>query len=288
MLSYLHSFHAGNFADVLKHSVLLHCLNYLTQKPKPFLYFDTHSGAGGFELATGEAQKNREFENGIGPLWNRTGLPEIVENYVQTVKSFQIECAQNSDNLTHYPGSPWFAAHTLREHDRLALCELHPREYQTLVSNFKGDRRIKIFNQDGFQKAIATMPPKERRGLMLIDPPYEVKTGKDNEYLRVVETLKQCHKRFATGTYAIWYPVVQRSQIDTLLKAIQASGIRNIQVFELGLEADHSGRGMTSSGMIMVNPPWTLWKEMESALPYLAETLAGQRGVYKLQQLVEE
>jgi 23S rRNA (adenine2030-N6)-methyltransferase len=286
MLSYLHSFHAGNFADVLKHTILVHTLNYLTQKPKPLFYLDTHSGPGGFSLGQSEAQKNREYENGIGQLWEQANLPDCVAEYVQTVRHFQAEnkTQQAGSALSHYPGSPWFAAHLLGEYDRLTLCELHPREHQTLAGNFKRDRRVKVFNQDGFQSAIAAMPPKERRGLVLIDPPYEIKT----DYDRVVEVLKACHKRFATGTYAIWYPVVQRKQIDKMLKAIQTSGIRNIQVFELGLQADTAGRGMTSSGMIVVNPPWTLWKEMQTALPFLAETLAGKAGVYKMEQLVAE
>lgn len=284
MLSYLHSFHAGNFADVLKHTVLVHTLQYLTQKPKPVFYLDTHSGPGGFELDASEAQKNREFENGIGRLWQETDLPDIVADYVENVRQFEQACSNTSTTLRHYPGSPWFASHLLREHDRLSLCELHPREQQTLQANFKQDRRIKVFNQDGFQTAIGAMPPKERRGLVLIDPPYEVKT----DYDRVVEVLKACHQRFATGTYAIWYPVVQRQQIEKMLNAIQNSGIRNIQVFELGLEADTDQRGMTSSGMILVNPPWTLMEQMQSALPYLAKKLGGKQAVYRIEQLVDE
>lgn len=284
MLSYLHSFHAGNFADVLKHTILVHTLNYLTQKPKPVFYLDTHSGPGGFSLNSDEAQKNCEYQNGIGILWKQTDLPEVVADYVACVGEFHQLNQNNPDSLAFYPGSPWFAAHLLREHDRLSLCELHPREQKTLLENFKHDRRIKVFSKDGFQTAIGAMPPKERRGLVLIDPPYEVKT----DYDRVVEVLIECHKRFATGTYAVWYPVVQRKQIQKMLDAIKNSGIRNVQVFELGLEADTEQRGMTSSGMIMINPPWTLMQEMQNALPYLADKLAGKKGVYRIQQLVDE
>ncbi|MCF6346261.1 MAG: 23S rRNA (adenine(2030)-N(6))-methyltransferase RlmJ, partial [Thiomicrorhabdus sp.] len=146
------------------------------------------------------------------------------------------------------------------------------------------DRRVKPFHQDGFQTAIATMPPKERRGLVLIDPPYEVK----QDYDRVVEVLTACHKRFATGTYAIWYPVVKRNIIEQMLKQIQHCGIKNIQVFELGLQADTTERGMTSSGMIVINPPWTLWQAMETSLPFLAKQLGGEKGVYQIKQLVAE
>jgi len=284
MLSYLHSFHAGNFADVLKHTVLVHTLEYLTRKPTPVFYLDTHSGPGGFELTSPEAQKNCEYQNGIGKLWNESNLNEPLTKYVNCIKIFNQLHQNNLSYLTFYPGSPWFAGHLLREHDRISLCELHPREQQTLSKNFKRDQRVNIFNRDGFQTAIGAMPPKERRGLVLIDPPYEVKS----DYKRVVEVLIECHKRFATGTYAVWYPVVQRQQIDLMLKDIEQSGIKNIQIFELGLEADTQQRGMTSSGMVVINPPWTLMTAMNDCLPYLANKLAGKKGVYKAQQLVEE
>lgn len=295
MLSYLHSYHAGNFADVLKHTTLIHALDYLTQKPAPLFYLDTHSGPGLYQLGDDEAQKNCEYQNGIGKLWRNTDLPTAVARYrevIETCHTLQTEQTAHNDSetqrdpteLSYYPGSPWIGAHLLREHDRLSLCELHPREQQTLTQNFAFDRRIKIFPKDGFQTAIAALPPKERRGLVLIDPPYEIK----QDYERVVEVLVESHKRFATGTYAIWYPVVKREQIERMLRAIKHSGIRNIQVFELGLKADTIERGMTSSGMIWVNPPWTLWQEMQQALPYLAQTLGGKQGVYKLQQLVAE
>jgi len=284
MLSYLHSFHAGNFADVLKHTVLVHTLEYLTRKPAPIFYLDTHSGPGGFELSSTEAQKNCEYQNGIGMLWDEPSLNDPLTQYVACIKAFNEEQQKGLNSLQFYPGSPWFATHLLREHDRISLCELHPREQQTLTKNFNRDRRVNIFTQDGFQTAIGAMPPKERRGLVLIDPPYEVKS----DYQRVVEVLVECHKRFATGTYAVWYPVVQRQQIDTMLKEIKQSGIKNIQIFELGLEADTQERGMTSSGMIMINPPWTLMAAMKQSLPYLAEKLAGQKGVYKTHQLVDE
>ncbi|HHT00167.1 MAG TPA: 23S rRNA (adenine(2030)-N(6))-methyltransferase RlmJ [Thiomicrospira sp.] len=284
MLSYLHSYHAGNFADVLKHTVLVHTLEYLMRKPAPIFYLDTHSGPGGFELNSKEAQKNCEYQNGIGKLWDENNLSASITKYVNCVKAFNQDNQNGLGELKFYPGSPWFASHLLREHDRLSLCELHPREQQTLSNNFKRDRRVNIFNKDGFQTAIGAMPPKERRGLVLIDPPYEVKS----DYQRVVEVLIECHKRFATGIYAVWYPVVQRKQIDNMLKSIKQSGIKNIQVFELGLEADTQQRGMTSSGMVMINPPWTLMTEMKESLPYLANKLAGKHGVYKIQQLVDE
>ncbi|NPA72787.1 MAG: 23S rRNA (adenine(2030)-N(6))-methyltransferase RlmJ [Gammaproteobacteria bacterium] len=283
MLSYLHSYHAGNFADVLKHASLTHTLHYLNQKPAPYFYMDTHSGPGLYTLAAEESQKNCEYKNGIEPLWQARSLPDPLHAYREVIKSCNA-LEGDPSQLSLYPGSPWIGSYLCREQDRITLCELHPRESQTLIKNFKGDRRIKMFSKDGFQTAIAAMPPKERRGLVLIDPPYEIKS----DYDRVVEVLKACHKRFATGTYAVWYPVVNRHTIDRMLADIKATGIRNIQVFELGLETDTSGRGMTSSGMIFINPPWTLWKAMEESLPFLAKQLGGKKGVYKMTQLVAE
>ena len=177
------------------------------------------------------------------------GTPKI---YLPPIERYQrVIQACNQDNntldLEYYPGSPWIATALTRNMDRLNFCELHPRESDTLARNFQQDHRIKQFHRDGFQTAIATMPPKERRGLVLIDPPYEVK----QDYDRVVEVLIACHKRFATGTYAIWYPVVKRQTIQKMLKNIQ------------------------HSGMIVINPPWTLWQAMKESLPFLAKQLGG-------------
>lgn len=285
MLSYLHSFHAGNFADVLKHLNLLHALDYLTQKPKPIAYFDSHSGAGVYQLNKSEAQKNQEYLNGIGALWEKdcSAHPGL-ERYKTLVKKLN---SKNSESLELYPGSPWFASQILREQDKLQLCELHPREQKTLKTNLGKDRRVKLFFTDGFQQAIASMPPPSRRGLMLIDPPYENK----NDYRQVAETLIRCHKRFATGSYALWYPVVDRQIINHLKKRFQESGIRNIQVFELGIAPDTQGRGMNGSGILWINPPWTLFTEMQSTLPFLAETLGRanrNQGYYRCEQLVDE
>lgn len=283
MLSYLHSYHAGNFADVLKHITLVHTLDYLALKPRPYFYLDTHSGPGLYRLSTTEAQKNCEYLNGIAKLWQESKLPSAVARYKEVIQECNaLESA--SGDLMLYPGSPWIASNLTSNIDRLSLCELHPRENASLKENFNSDRRINILHKDGFQSAIAAMPPKERRGLVLIDPPYEIK----QDYERVVEVIEACHKRFATGTYAIWYPVVKRQTIDKMLKSLQNSGIKNIQVYELGLENDTQERGMTSSGMIYINPPWTLWKTMEECLPYLANQLAGDKGIYSMKQLVKE
>ncbi|UQB42736.1 23S rRNA (adenine(2030)-N(6))-methyltransferase RlmJ [Thiomicrospira microaerophila] len=285
MLSYRHAFHAGNFADVLKHLVLLESLFYLTQKDKPVWYADSHAGGGGYALNSHQAQKNAEFVNGIGRLWQASDAPQAVGRYLQQVAAFNQQ--NQSTDLSYYPGSPWLAQSVLREQDRLSLFELHAQEnlilQQTLALGGR-DRRLKVFEQDGFQGVIAQLPPKERRGLVLIDPSYEIKT----DYERVVEVLVQAHKRFATGSYLLWYPVVERQRIHQLEKALRASGMRNISLYELGLSDDTSGRGMTASGMVVINPPWTLHATMQQVLPWLVEQLAPKTGFYRADILVEE
>ncbi|MBO1924086.1 23S rRNA (adenine(2030)-N(6))-methyltransferase RlmJ [Thiomicrorhabdus sp. 6S3-12] len=278
MLSYLHSFHAGNFADVLKHLVSTQILQYLTQKPKPLYYLDTHSSSGAFQLEHREAQKNQEYLNGIAKLWSMSTPPAALESYLKLVKEFN-----GGAELKRYPGSPWFAQALLRETDRAHLFELHPREYKLCKNNFADDRRFKVFNSDGFHACLSQLPPKEKRGFILMDPPYEVK----QDYDTAVDALTKAHKKFATGTYALWYPVVERKRIDRIEKRFRDSGIRNIQLFELGI-ADDREIGMTASGMIVINPPWILKSELDTVLPLLAKTLGGNKGFYRSEQLVEE
>ena len=280
MLSYRHSFHAGNFADVLKHIVLIEILEYLKKKDKPFCYIDTHAGPGSYQLNSNYALKNREFENGIGKLWQRDDLPDCVARYVNLIIRFN-----SSALLTRYPGSPSIAKQLMRSKDRLFLFELHSTEIKQLNNTFTKDRRIKVFHADGLINAIGLLPPNEHRGLTLIDPSYEIKS----DYSLVIESLVNMHKRFATGTYAIWYPVVERSRNLKLELAIQSSGIKNVQLFELGIRADTYEHGMTASGMIVVNPPWTLAATMQRILPGLADVLGKDgKGFYRIQTLVGE
>jgi len=280
VLSYRHSFHAGNFADVLKHTVATSIINYMLKKDKPMCYLDTHSGCGAYSLKSNEALKTNEFNNGIMQLWGRADLPEPVAAYLAQVAEFNAQ-----SDLEFYPGSPSIAFQMLREMDRLFLFELHPNEFTTMRENFSGIRQVKMANSDGLKGLVANMPPKERRGLVLIDPSYEIKT----EYEQVVDTLVQAYKRFSTGTYALWYPVIDRFTIDKMERQLTAAGIANIQLFELGIKADSSERGMTSSGMIVINPPWTLQKEMQASLPFLADLLGEDgQGFYRIETLAAE
>jgi 23S rRNA (adenine2030-N6)-methyltransferase len=280
MLSYRHSFHAGNFADVLKHLVLIKILEHLSKKEKPFCCIDTHAGPGEYALNDVYALKNREFENGIAKLWQRRDLPDNVANYVNFVKKFN-----ETDELSRYPGSPLIIKQFLRNKDRLFLYELHSTEIQILSDTIGKDRRIKVFHEDGLKNAVGLLPPGEHRGLVLIDPSYEIKS----DYKLVAETLIQMHKRFATGTFALWYPVVERSRNQQLERAIKTSGLKNVQLFELGIKTDTHEHGMTASGMIVVNPPWTLAAEMQQTLPWLANALGFEdAGFYRIEIVAGE
>lgn len=280
MLSYRHGFHAGNFADVLKHTVLVHMLEYMIQKEKPLRIIDTHAGAGVYKLNGPQAQKNREFDNGISHLWASEQTPAAIARLVELVGTIN-----SGEQLQLYPGSPLIAQTLMRPIDRLFLHELHPTDFQFLRDCMRDDRRIKVENEDGFTSLQALLPPPDRRALILIDPSYEVKS----DYQHLIKQLVQAHKRFPTGTYAIWYPVVLRQRIDEMELALKKSGIKNIQLMEFGLQADNPEYGMTSSGMIVINPPWTLWGAMEEALPWLVDTLTeNDSGFYRLEQLVSE
>lgn len=280
MLSYRHAFHAGNFADVLKHSLLLHTLNYMTQKEKPLRIIDTHAGAGAYKFSSNQPIKNREFDNGIGKLWARDDLPPLVQEYVTFIKAF------NADKQLHYyPGSPLFMQAMLRPKDNLFLHELHSTDWRILTDAIGDDKQVKIVDDDGLAGMQALLPPPDRRGLIFIDPSYELK----NEYHEVIKQVINAHKRFSTGTFVIWYPVVLRQRIEDMQKALVKSSIKNIQLFELGIAPDSPEYGMNSSGLFVINPPWTLWKAMEETLPFLADTLGENgEGFYRLEQLVAE
>lgn len=283
MLSYRHSFHAGNFADVLKHAVLAEILSHLTKKEKPIVYIDTHAGAGLFNLQSDDAEKLGEYRDGIAKVINK-GYPEMA-GYLDLVKGMN-----KPGLLTRYPGSPLVAGHFLRRQDRGWLYELHPQDSVTLSKNIAGSnlaarKNMVVQREDGLKGFLSLLPPVSRRGLVLIDPSYEVKT----EYDQVVVALEKAHKKFSTGVYALWYPVVERERIERLERRLLATGIKNIQQFELGVRPDADGQGMTSSGMIVINPPWGLLDAMKSVLPKLAKALAQEgQPVFRCQVLADE
>ncbi len=278
MLSYRHSFHAGNFADVIKHIILVEILESLTQKDKPFEYIDTHSGAGLFNLKSNNALKLQEHETGIGKL-SAKSFPEL-KRYFQVIQSFN-----NSPKVNVYPGSPSIAKYFLRPQDCASMFELHPKDHQSLSKNMENKRKIRVNCDDGLKKLDSLLPPTSRRGLVLIDPSYEVKF----EYDQVIKSVENAYRKFATGIYAIWYPVVDRKTIERMEGKLIRSGIKNIQRFEVGVAPDSDERGMTSSGMFVINPPWKLMGTMSTLLPKLAKTLGeDKQSIFKCDVLVKE
>jgi len=264
MLSYRHSFHAGNHADVLKHTVQSLIIESLKEKDKPFLYLDTHAGAGRYQLSGEHAERTGEYLEGIARIWQRDDIPEELAAYMSVVGHFN-----RNENLRYYPGSPLIARQLLREEDKLQLTELHPSDFPLLRSEFQKDDRTRVSRADGYQQLKAQLPPLSRRGFILMDPPYELTT----DYQDVVKGIQEGYKRFATGTYALWYPVVMRQQIKKMLRDLEATGIRRILQIELGVRPDSDQRGMTASGMIVINPPWKLEQQMKNVLPWLLKVL---------------
>lgn len=278
MLSYRHSFHAGNPADVIKHLVLAQTLEYMIRKDKPLDYIDTHSGAGLFELSSSDAQKTLEFEQGIGKLWDAHVAHPAIKDYLELVKRF------NNNKLAFYPGSPKVAESYLRKEDKGWFFELHPRDVVLLQKNTEHKKSLRVRAEDGFKGLQSLLPPGSRRAVVLMDPPYEIK----QDYQTAVEATIKAHRKFSSATYMIWYPVVDRSRIDAMEAQLLASGIRNISLYELATSADTEEHGMTASGMIVINPPWTLTTIMQEVLPELVSLLSDESGFFRCVELVPE
>ena len=285
MLSYRHAFHAGNHADVLKHAVLIQLLRYMGQKDAPYMYIDTHAGAGVYELDSGFSAKNSEHETGISRIWEQEKLSKPLEQYLQLIDELN-----PSRQLRYYPGSPYIAEKLARDTDRLRLFELHPADGKLLDQNFRKleahaaeqgmrsssrGKRVMVQHEDGFNGLKALLPPPSRRGLILIDPPYEVK----DDYRRVVQTLEDALQRFATGTYAVWYPVLQRNesrQFPERLKRLNAQSWLDVTL-SIGAPVP-DGFGLRSSGMFILNPPWTLEATVRAMMPELVRLLGIDEG----------
>lgn len=266
MLSYRHAFHAGNHADVLKHTVVVQLLRYLGKKDKAYWYIDTHAGAGAYSLQEGYATKTAEYETGIAKLWNRRDLPEALADYVSEV------AALNADGeLRYYPGSPYLAWRLMREQDRMRLFELHSTEIEVLRHNFReAGRRVMMFAGDGFEGIKALLPPPSRRALVLVDPSFEDK----RDYARTLNCAEECLKRFATGTYAIWYPQVTRPESQRFpeqLKRLQ--GTNWLHATLTVSRPPEDGFGLYGSGMFVLNPPYTLAAAMKETLPWLVKAV---------------
>lgn len=271
MLSYRHAFHAGNHADVLKHYVQCRLLDYLNQKDKPYWYIDTHAGAGCYELDRGYAAKNAEFAGGIGRLWQETNLPSTVADYVELVRTL------NPDGeLRFYPGSPLVAKALIRREDRMRLFELHPSDFPLLEENLaSAGRHAKLVKGDAFAGLKSLLPPPPRRALVLMDPPYEEK----QDYQRVVTAMEDALTRFATGVYAIWYPLLQRPEPKQMVEQLKRLPVKSWLNVSLTVHRPRDdGFGMHGSGLFILNPPWLLHDELQTTLPYLAKALALDAG----------
>ena len=266
-MNYRHAFHAGNFADVLKHAVLARIVDYLKRKPGAFRVIDTHAGAGLYDLSSDEAQRTGEWRGGIGRLLE-AALPgeaaALVAPYLDAVRALNPE-----GGVRLYPGSPLAARHLLRPIDRLTAIELHPEDHLALKARFAGDWQARILALDGWLALGAHLPPKEKRGLVLVDPPFE----KEGEFDRLVDGLVRAHRRWPGGTYALWYPVKDRAAVAAFRAALAATGIAKILDIVLEIRAPSPEPRLDGCGMVVVNPPFVLEQEMTVLLPALRDAL---------------
>jgi 23S rRNA (adenine2030-N6)-methyltransferase len=280
VLSYRHAFHAGNFADVLKHSVLTLVLEYMTRKDKGFYYIDSHSGAGMYQLSDEYAQKTGEYKNGIAKLIENDDLPEALQPYIDLVKNLN----QEAGELTLYPGSPGIARQFTRRQDSAHLFELHPTDIEHLKEYSQRWNKSHVKQSDGYQGVLGLIPPPNRRGVVLIDPPYELK----EDYLKAVRTVITAYKKFATGTYILWYPVVKRELVEQMQNAFTKSEVRNLIQVEYCQHADTDEYGMTGTGLFIANPPWQLTSQLNEILPYLKAKLGNTESQCSVKQLINE
>lgn len=276
MLSYRHAFHAGNHADVLKHTVLVETLRYLLGKPAPLWYIDTHAGVGQYVLDPNPPAGRPEWREGVERVWAAPSPPAALAAYLEQVR------ALNPDGrLRRYPGSPQLAVDLLRPADRAWLHELQPSDFPLLEERFRGRSNVRSAKTDGFDALRALLPPSTRRALVCIDPSYELQS----DYARLVEALQEARRRFETGCYLVWYPVVQRPAALQLPQRLRALGFGRWLQAELRVKGPPvEGYGLYGSGVFVFNPPWTLPAALQDALPWLAERLAlDAQGGYTLE-----
>jgi 23S rRNA (adenine2030-N6)-methyltransferase len=275
-MNYRHAYHAGNFADVHKHATLALILQHLKRKDTPFAYVDTHAGIGCYDLASAQAEKTGEWLDGIARVMARTAPPDAARPLLQVVEGL------NPDGgLRFYPGSPAVAAALARPGDRLALCELHPEDAAQLRRRFAADRRVGVHHRDGYDGLKALLPPPERRGLVLIDPPFEV----PGEFDRMRKGLAQALKRWATGLYALWYPIKDPAVIARFHADLSMIGLPPAFAAELMIHSGTDSQILNGCGLVVVNPPWQLDERLAELLPWLAEVLAPGEGSWRIEPI---
>jgi 23S rRNA (adenine2030-N6)-methyltransferase len=269
VLAYRHLFHAGNFADVFKHSLLTRLVLALEKKDKPFFVLDTHAGIGRYDLTHEWALKNAEFRDGIAMVWGRKDVPDEFIPYFEAIRG------ENAGNaLRFYPGSPRIVRRLLRPVDRMVLVELNRKDCENLGGLFGGDPQVKVHLMDGYQSLKAFLPPKERRGLVFIDSSFD----RAREFDRLTEGLAEAHRRFATGVYALWYPLMEPLAMRAFERGIVASGLRRILQLEISVLPDGWSGGMRGCGMLVVNPPFGFEQEARSMLKWLQPILSREEG----------
>jgi 23S rRNA (adenine2030-N6)-methyltransferase len=280
MHAYRHLFHAGNFADVFKHALLVRLALGLARKEKPFLYVETHAGRGSYDLAHPWAQKNREFAAGVARVWQRRDAPELLQPYLDAVRS-----ANPDGTLRRYPGSPLLVRRLQRQGDRMVLIELNAEDCRALARAFADDRAVKVERGDGFRLLKAYLPPPERRALVLIDAAFDA----PGELGRVVATLVDAHRRFATGVYAFWYPLMPAA-MPAFDRDLVATGIRRMLRAEVETGGAHAAaQALSGCGMLVVNPPFGFEGEARDVCGWLASVLAvGPPGASRVDWLVPE
>jgi 23S rRNA (adenine2030-N6)-methyltransferase len=282
-MNYRHAFHAGSFADVLKHAVLARIVVHLREKPAAFRVVDTHAGSGVYDLTGPEATRSGEWHFGIERLRQaqlKTDARDLLAPYLDVVASF------NADRgLVTYPGSPALVRFWLRPQDRLTACELEPNAAAALAAMLRGDPRVTTVAIDGWTALNASLPPKERRGLVLVDPPYEA----DDEFARLVGGFAAAYRKWPTGIYALWYPIKERGGPDALARRLRALGVAKILRAELSVSRPGDATRLTGCGLIVVNPPWRLEPELAILLPRLADALGREgEGSFRLDWLAGE
>ncbi len=274
MLSYRHNFHAGNHADVLKHTTLSLILSYYQQKKKTFWYIDTHAGGGIYDFMGTQAQKNKEFDQGIIKIYGSTDIPEEMTPYIQ-----QIQLCNKPGEIHYYPGSPVIANHFRGSQDQLRLFELHPSDLLSLTNSLPIDKHIKVIKTNGLLGLKSCLPPQSRRAVTLIDPSYEVTKDYEDVYMALRDSIK----RFQTGTYIVWSPLIHKRDPQILLSNLQSIDVNSSLYVSLSIDAKDFMPGMYGSYLYIINPPWTLLEQLSTICPYLVDRLGiGGRGSFEL------
>ncbi len=278
-MNYRHAFHAGNHADVLKHLILSRLITLLSRKEAPFAYLDSHAGVGLYDLAGDQASRTGEWQDGIARLWQAEELPDQLLDYLEVVR------AMNPDGvLRHYPGSPELARLLTREQDRLQLNEKHPEDGRLLKENMAGDRRVAVHLGEGWHVPRALLPTREKRVLLLIDPPFE----QADELERCVQALNEAIGRMRQAVVAIWYPIKELGQLRRFYRDLEKSAAPKLLRVELYVHPTDEAQRLNGSGLVISNPPWGLEEELKQLLPWLAERLAQSQGGWRLDWLIEE